>query len=69
MFLNNLFCRTQRGVQVAASGASAGASAAASFGFRTACGHVTSGMATPSVAAPKAPLRAIQLIYDRISEP
>ena len=32
-------------------------------------GHVTSGMATPSVAAPNAPLRAIQLSYDRISEP
>ena len=32
-------------------------------------GHVTSGMATPSVAGPNAPLRAIQLIYDRISEP
>ena len=32
-------------------------------------GHVTSGMATPSVAAPNAPLRVIQLIYDRISEP
>ena len=41
--------------------------------FRTSAsgqrGHVTSGMATPSVAAPNAPLRAIQLSYDRISEP